>query len=172
MKSKLAHWWHLWCVWVMNRATKRKPDFIVGSKDNPYMLRWWVLPRNPLFNVYLHCFLRDDDDRALHDHPWVSLSYCIAGSLREVRPLFQEQPPSEDFEPAGTVFYDIYTRQWTKRGAAWRHRLELRSKVAWTVFITGPVVRDWGFHCHHGWRHYKDFVEIRDNVSGVGRGCA
>ena len=51
-------------------ATKRHPDFIVGGKDNPYLLRWFVIPRNPVFNIYLHRFLRSDDDRALHDHPW------------------------------------------------------------------------------------------------------
>lgn len=44
-----------------------KPHFVIGNADNPYMLRWFILPRNRLFNIYLHKFLRDDDDRALHD---------------------------------------------------------------------------------------------------------
>lgn len=47
----------------------RAPDFYIGGNANPYLLRWWVIPRNRFFNVYLHKFLRDDDDRALHDHP-------------------------------------------------------------------------------------------------------
>src|SRR4051795_6598747 len=61
----------------------REPDFYIGGKVNPYLLRWWVIPRNRFFNVYLHKFLRDDDDRALHDHPWVSLSVILRGGYIE-----------------------------------------------------------------------------------------
>lgn len=28
---------------------RRKPDFIIGPEDNPYLLRWWLLPRNTTF---------------------------------------------------------------------------------------------------------------------------
>ena len=55
----------------------------IGGKENPYLLRWWVIPRNRFFNVYLHKFLRDDDDRALHDHPWLSLSVILKGGYVE-----------------------------------------------------------------------------------------
>lgn len=24
----------------------RTPDFVIGSDDNPYLLRWWIIPRN------------------------------------------------------------------------------------------------------------------------------
>lgn len=60
----------------------RKPDFVIGDLSNPYLLRWWVIPRNRFFNVYLHKFLRDDDDRALHDHPWWSMSIILSSTLR------------------------------------------------------------------------------------------
>src|SRR3546814_8204117 len=42
----------------------RKPDITIGGEDNPYLRRWYIIPRNRWFNVYLHEFLRDDDDRA------------------------------------------------------------------------------------------------------------
>ena len=42
----------------------------------------------------------------------------------------------------------------------------------WTLFITGPVVRDWGFHCPDaGWVFWKNFVDARD-AGSIGRGCA
>lgn len=50
-------------------AKRRPPDVVIGGDASPYMRRWWVIPRNRRFNVYLHHFLRSDDDRALHDHP-------------------------------------------------------------------------------------------------------
>lgn len=59
---------------LIARATRRAPDVVIGEADSPYLLRWHPIPRNPIFNVYLHQFLRDDDDRALHDHPWVNVS--------------------------------------------------------------------------------------------------
>lgn len=51
-------------AWFEKIAQSRNPDFIIGGAD-PYMLRWWVIPRNKVFNIYLHRFLRSDDDRAL-----------------------------------------------------------------------------------------------------------
>ena len=47
------------------------------------MRRWWVIPRNKWFNVYLHHFLRSDDDRALHDQPWWNLSILLDGEYTE-----------------------------------------------------------------------------------------
>ena len=66
-------------------AAIRPPDFIVGADDpvGPYLRRWYLLPRNRVLNVYLHQFLRDDDDRALHDHPWAWLSVLLSGSYIE-----------------------------------------------------------------------------------------
>ena len=29
----------------------RPPDFIIGSKENPYMLRWYLIPRNRMIHV-------------------------------------------------------------------------------------------------------------------------
>ena len=55
----------------------KPPDFVIGPADNPYLYRWFLLPRNPVANVYLHRFFRDDEDRALHDHPWPFLSIVL-----------------------------------------------------------------------------------------------
>ena len=114
------------------------------------------LPRNPTFNVYYHRILRDDDDRALHDHPWPSFSIMIKGQLREVL----EDGPRVVL--AGDCIY---------RGPEMAHRLELiDGQPAETLFITGPRVREWGFHCPKGWVHWQDFTAPGDS-SQIGRGC-
>jgi len=41
----------------------------------------------------------------------------------------------------------------------------------WTVFITGSVVREWGFYCRQGWRHWKEFVQQIPGGNKIGRGC-
>jgi hypothetical protein len=62
-----------------------RPDFIIGGTENPYLLRWWVIPRNRWFNIYPHHMLRDDDPRALHDHPWWNVSIVLKGGYMEHR---------------------------------------------------------------------------------------
>jgi hypothetical protein len=105
--------------WIRNAilrwARNRQPDFVIGGPAAPYLRRHWLIPRNRFFNIYVHEFLRSDDDRALHDHPW----------------LFN---------------------------------------ACWTVFITGPVVRTWGFHCPKRWVPWKEFVDTRD-AGAIGKGC-
>src|SRR5271156_1916144 len=69
--------------WFKDYDAKRPPDFIVGGKEFPYMRRWWIIPRNRVFNIYLHHFLRSDDDRALHDHPSWNISFILEGAYTE-----------------------------------------------------------------------------------------
>ncbi|QPI73901.1 hypothetical protein [Sphingobium sp. Cam5-1] len=135
---------------------KRQPDFVIGDPLNPYLRRWWILPRNEQQNVYLHCILRDDDDRALHDHPWASTSYLLLGSYREVTP-----EGSITRHPG-----DVVTREATAL-----HRLELiEGKPCISLFFTGPKVREWGFACPQGWVNWRDFTG-GENGELVGRGC-
>lgn len=160
----------------------RKPDVIIGAPSDPYLLRWWVIPRNPVFNIYYHVVKRPDDDRALHDDPWVNASIVLEGGYMEVLPANEILPPVRTrrlWRPPGSVVV---------RGAHAAHRLELRVRFpkpvgdyvgtehieARTLFITGPRLRRWGFWCPKGWRHWKDFCGVDAdgrNNGQVGRGC-
>lgn len=126
----------------------RPPDFVIGEPNRPYLLRWWLIPRNRWFNVYLHCILRSDDDRALHDHPWANCSIILGGRYWEV---------TEDrvrCRKRGSV---------TFRRAATAHRLVVR-EPCWSLFITGPKTREWGFLVPlagggHRWVHWEAYVD-------------
>lgn len=140
-------------AWARAIMDCRGPDFVIG--DN-YLRRWWIVPRNPFSNLYLHEFRRSDDDRALHDHPWTSTSFIIAGRYRE-------HTPDGVFE---RVAGDVVSRP-----AEALHRVELYpGESAVTLFFTGPIVRDWGFQCPQGWVHWRDFTDSGDSAR-VGRGC-
>jgi len=166
--------------WLFQRlfhhvAMQRLPDFTVGERHDPYLQRWWLLPRNRFFNVYLHCFMRSDDDRALHDHPWHSLSLLLNGESIE-----------HTIAAGG-----IHERRWLCAGdirfrsATFAHRIELPPNMifgngyvervsplpCWTLFLTGPVLRDWGFHCtERGWIPWQRFTDPSDKGL-VGKGC-
>lgn len=143
---------------------KRPPDFVIGPKDDPYLRRWWIIPRNRFFNIYLHHIRHSDDDMALHDHPWWNCSIVLSGCYVEVVPEkgFSHGVLRRLMRLPGSI---------TFRRASAAHRLEVPDGVtAWTLFITGPVIREWGFHCPNGWVHWKDFVDESD-TGAVGRGC-
>lgn len=144
---------------------RRPPDFLIGpTEDDPYMRRWWIIPRNRFFNIYLHHMRHDDDDRAAHDHPWWSLSLCLNGHIREYE-LVQKPPRTATYR-----INEIYAGDFKWRGTEYAHRLTLPDGDAWTLFITGPNVRTWGFHCPKGWIPWKQFVDS-DKPGQPGRGC-
>ncbi len=155
-------------TWLTERALdvieSRPPDFIIGKgktdTDRDYLCRWWVIPRNRLFNIYLHLVRKSDDDRALHDHPWINASIVLEGEYDEVTPKGTFR------RTAGSVVL---------RRAKALHRLVLPSngehgEFAMTFFITGPKIRNWGFACPKGWVPWQKFVSARDEGE-VGPGC-
>ncbi len=164
-------------------AWARKPDFIVGADDpaGPYLRRWFLIPRNRFFNVYLHQFLRDDDDRALHDHPWLSCSVILDGGYVE-HTIARGGIHRRQEMPVGTVRF---------MRARHAHRVELLREMAdadneygfvsvwptthviraWTLFITGPRIRRWGFHCPDaGWIDFERFTKP-GSTGETGAGC-
>jgi hypothetical protein len=150
--------------WLIGRVTRRPPDFIIGTAEEPYMHRWWVIPRNRFFNIYLHNIKRDDADYALHDHPWMNLSIVLKGGYYEVTPLWR--PSVRAPQP---LTHTAWKRpgSWTLRRPTSAHRLMVESSngPTWSLFITGPVMRSWGFWCKRGWLPYKDVVELADKRS-------
>jgi len=157
---------------IIARITRRPADFVIGGRERPYLLRWFVIPRNPVFNVYLHQFRRSDDDRALHDHPWLfNASWLLSGEY------------VEHTIKAGGLLVRTHRRagDWKLRWGKAPHRVELLTPPAhaeeepalpcWTIFITGPRVRQWGFYCmERGWIHWKRFTAA-DDPGAVGAGC-
>lgn len=137
-----------------------RPHFVIGGEDNPYMLRWYLIPRNRRLNIYLHKFMRDDDDRALHDHPWWFLSIILKGENLEY---------TEDGvirRRVGSVAF---------RRAVHRHRVVLRTFAmmpvpCWTLIVTGRNSRTWGFWCPKGFVPWHQFVD-QDDQGNIGRGC-
>ncbi len=148
--------------WLNRRLLpiSRAPDFLIGKSGDTYMERWWVLPRNRFFNVYLHHFLRSDDDRALHDHPWWNASILLYGQYTE-----------HTVARGGVNHRAQYAAGDIKlRTAVYAHRIELTDGPCWSLFITGPTIREWGFHCPAGWRPWRQFVDTK-NSGDIGRGC-
>lgn len=163
-----------------------------------YMLRHWVLgDRSPERNadnpqwhgrrggwlyrlltrcvaIRAHTILRSDHDRALHDHPWWSISIVLKGGYWEVGEpngacidapemyelVLRELPWFDRRKPLAHQVARRYNIRWRGPGsvvlrrACSAHRLVLphcdgtlhAPTAARTLFIMGPKCHDWGFY--------------------------
>ena len=107
----------------------------------PYIERFHVIDSRSV-SIRFHHWLSSDDGRAPHDHPWNNGTMLLAGSLLE--------------HTAGAV-HQLEPHAVITRAATDAHIIELQSPDAWTLFVTGPVIRPWGFHTAAGWVHWSDW---------------
>jgi hypothetical protein len=179
--------------WAAGKIAEDKPDFVIApTGGEAYLKRWWIIPSNRFFNIYLHRFLKSDDDRALHDHPWWNCSILIQGEYIEWVPRsnYEMWPGNTPTRPYKRHEGHIYFR--SARAA---HRVELMpgepkidmkvyedadfhyifSEIpVTTLFITGPKIREWGFLCAQGWRSWREYTSVLQGEakgSEIGRGC-
>ena len=153
-------------TWANRIINSRDPDFVLGV-PYPCMERWYVIPRNHFFNIYIHRFLNSDPDEVLHDHMYVNITIILKGRYWE---RFEH---GSRFRNKGAIVC---------RWPSTAHRVELidagvsakykNVKVqVITLFITGPRVRDWGFYCPKGWTHWKTYLANAKRRGTPHRGC-
>jgi hypothetical protein len=163
-------------AWLASRLraiiVNRRCDQEIGPPEQPYMLRWVLFRKEWLGGLYLHIFLNDDDDRALHDHPFPSLSITLSGEIREV---YSERGwnPSDKSQHSVRMIRD---GDIVWRSAKFAHRLELRSATAMTLFIIGPHIKPWGFFCKRGWIPWQEYAHPESysdpqHYGRIGAGC-
>ena len=116
-------------------------DRILDPTGQPYLERYHLTHTRDR-SVRYHHWLGSDHQRAMHDHPWDSVTVVLAGHLIEHTPH-----GDRDLHPGDVVI----------RHARDPHALELDSDDAWTVFTTGPLTRTWGFHTATGWTHWRAY---------------
>jgi len=130
----------------------RKPDLTIGNEYDPYLYRWWVIPRNRIFNIYLHQFKRSDHD-VLHDHPWwFNISILLKGTYTEMM--------------TGGRSRVLSAPCFKLRIGCAPHSVQLTHGDVWTLFITGPKYRIWGFLCPKGWLPFYEFKKYQPAISG------
>lgn len=135
---------------------------IVNCEREPYLLRWYVL-RTERLGIFIHKFVRSDEDRALHDHPWPFLVVPLWGGYIEhsdrlmlrgrnvVRACndFANHPDFLDMmlsqrEPVVRRIWPIISTRY--RDTNYRHRVELiNGRSSWSLFFRFKKIREWGF---------------------------
>lgn len=108
--------------------------------------------------VFLHRFLRSDGDLELHNHPWDrSLSFILAGGYREER---RRRVLLDGRELDVVEQRVVRPFRFNRIDADDFHRVDLLEDDAWTVFITGPKVKSWGF-----WDRFTgEYIDWREHL--------
>lgn len=116
----------------ISRADRLIPKVIwnqpLGLPECPYMRRW-VLDFGA-FALRLHRWESSDDHRAFHDHAWNFWTFVLRGSYVDV------SDRGKDVLRAGSLRY---------RPATHRHTVKILQPGTWTLVLSGPVIRRWGF---------------------------
>jgi len=93
-----------------------------------YLRRWRI--ETPWFSVRLHHWLHSDDNRSPHDHPWNFITFVLRGSY------IDEGRWERQRVKAGRAYY---------RPASHAHWVHLDQGEVWTLVLTGPKIKRWGF---------------------------
>ena len=128
--------------WADEYMASRPCDVYIGPGHDHQLERWFILPRNNRLNLYLHRFLRSDDDRAMHDHPGDNRSTIIRGCYLECT-------------PSGNTLYRAGDS--VSRVAEDAHRVELVDGPCVSLFVVHNPRRVWGFHCPGGWVDFETY---------------
>lgn len=100
----------------------------LGLDTCPYLIRWRF--ESPWGSIRLHHWLAQDDPRHRHDHPWNFITFVLKGGYTDL------SPNGDSHLRAPAVQY---------RAAEHQHTVVPDEGGAWTVIITGPKIRRWGF---------------------------
>jgi hypothetical protein len=111
----------------------RDPD-----TNEVYLERWSL--NFGLFSIKLHHIWREDFGRDLHDHPWWFVSLILRGG-------YVERLWREGRERTRT----FHRWRLLRRSTPDRHRIERVLGPTWSLVITGPSVREWGFWVDNYW---------------------
>ena len=150
---------------ILNWLDKHGRKRIIMDREysEPYLERYYIFLKDRKkfpFNIFIHKFLKSDPDD-VHDHPWPYATLILKGGYYEWIPGFNKE---------GIKTCEV--RKWRGPGhfricrPSSYHRIELHPEVtAWTLFMPGPQVHEWGFLIgrqeNQRWVHNEQYLEAR-----------
>lgn len=124
-----------WCVW---RWTDVRSEYILRLH----------LVKTPWFAVCLHWIQKPDPEPWLHDHPVSFFSLILRGKYAELRRTMDSLSPE----------YRVHTWfNFIRADQNDRHKIIFCRRNTLTLCFMGPKTREWGYHTHRGWIHWKEY---------------
>lgn len=151
---------------LINRLLRFETIDGAGATDQ-YLRRWWLLSLPGKRRVYLHHFVGSDWARDMHDHPKWFVSIGLWGGY--VEETYGPSRPYLDWARR-RVKRRRWTAPWIRFFPATHvHRLRInRARPCWTIIITGPEQREWGFWTPAGWIEWSVYVAHKGGAKWLG----
>lgn len=119
-------------VKLMLRVAKRPADEQFGE-GGLRLMRWHLLPRNPLLNIYLHYIVASDIQLGHHGHPWGYITLILRGGYIEHR---QGREPVR-LQVGALAFRTRWSRYRIELPPCDKHKPPAR---VWSLVFTGPAM--------------------------------
>jgi hypothetical protein len=130
---------------------------IISKSGVKHFERWQII-QTRWFGIYFHCIYQADTDKHCHDHPWDYISIPLWGKFIELK--------KNNIE--GKAYYSFPTicfGQIIKRKAEDFHKIHrLCSKKVYTLFLTGPRKRAWGYDVNGVWMPWEEYHKIKKTL--------
>lgn len=116
--------------WKTNNNFQIRWNEPLGEKECPYAYRWVLILFG--YSIRVHYWLRSDDKRYMHDHPWNFRTFVLKGYYWDVSKI------NNDIlrEKVTTTAY---------RKATHQHYVEIPEPGVITLLFCGRPKRNWGF---------------------------
>lgn len=132
----------------------------LGKPNCPYMVRWVLILFG--YSIRIHHWIRSDDKRYFHDHPWNFLTIVLKGGYDDVSPIYY--PLQDNIKlnknQFGTLLCDkknngnvigiklhetLSFGNFKFRKAEHKHYVDVPKNGCWTLLFCGKQIRKWGF---------------------------
>ena len=156
-KNKDNEWWYKAALGSMERG--HWTPITERDNDDLYLARFWLSApiisseygRTADFesarSTLLHCFIRPDTDKALHDHPWDFTTTILAGSYQEHLPTLDWLKGEQDHGPAwGDNIVTRSAGETIHHSNSDLHCIGSVEKHTWSLVTTRDRTSTWGFH--------------------------
>lgn len=134
--------------WLLSSLFKLE---IVKRDGVPYLWRWHIV-KTRWGGLYLHHFLKGDNDPDPHDHPWPFWTFILKGGYTD-ETHYKHTVSYQKCKP-----FRLYHRPPTHI-----HRVLLPEGMkAWTLVFLGKKVQEWGFYTPNGFVHHSEYNKPND----------
>lgn len=122
-----------------------------GFYQDLSLLKRFFLLKTPWFRICLHNIVAPDNGSDYpHDHPWSFVRLILSGG-------YTEQIYNRDYKLLETKKRKIFRVD--KKDFNFVHKIVNVKPNTWTLFITGPKRKEWGFITEGGWIFWREYFD-------------
>lgn len=131
--------------WKTNNNFQIRWNEPLGKPECPYAYRWVIILFG--YSIRVHYWLRSDDKRYMHDHPWSFFTIVLRGWYWDVSEKTANYKPQGAIqtETDGENIVSEYINTYAYRKANHKHYVEIPKPGVITLLFCGRPHRKWGF---------------------------